>query len=64
MLRFLERQGFTVVRIHGSHHVMARDALQTSVPLRGTQTIKIGTLRAILRDIEMSPARFTELWAR
>jgi predicted RNA binding protein YcfA (HicA-like mRNA interferase family) len=61
MIRFLESQGFTVVRIRGSHHVLARGSARTTVPVHGSQTLRIGTLRGILRDIEMSPAKFIEL---
>ena len=43
---------------------MARGAVRTSVPVHGSQALKIGTFRGILRDIEMSAARFTELWNR
>ena len=64
MKRFLESQGFKLVRIRGSHHVFERGAQQTVVPIHGAETLKIGTLRAILRDIELSPARFAELWDR
>jgi predicted RNA binding protein YcfA (HicA-like mRNA interferase family) len=62
MVHFLESQGFAVVRIRGSHHVLARDSARTTVPVHGSQTLRIGTLRGILRDIEISPAKFTELW--
>ena len=62
MVRFLERQGFSVARIRGSHHYMARGGQHTSVPVHGNQTLKIGTLRGILRDIEMSPDEFMRLW--
>jgi len=62
MARFLESEGFAVVRVRGSHHVLARGSARTTVPVHGSQTLRIGTLRGILRDIEMSPARFTELW--
>jgi predicted RNA binding protein YcfA (HicA-like mRNA interferase family) len=62
MVQFLERQGFTVVRITGSHHIMNRGVEQTSVPVHGNQTLKIGTLRGILRDIDMSPSEFERLW--
>lgn len=41
---------------------MARGDQRTTVPVHGNQTLKIGTLRGILRDIEMSPEQFTELW--
>jgi len=62
MIRFLQSQGFTIVRIRGSHHVMQRGALHTVVPAHGVQTLRIGTLRGILRDIDMSPVEFSERW--
>jgi predicted RNA binding protein YcfA (HicA-like mRNA interferase family) len=64
MVRFLESQDFTVVRIRGSHHVLARGSIHTTVPVHGNQSMRIGTLRGILRDIEISPAKFAELWRR
>jgi predicted RNA binding protein YcfA (HicA-like mRNA interferase family) len=62
MLDFLTKQGFRVARIRESHHALEKGLLRTCVPVHGSQTMRIGTLRAILRDVEMSPARFTELW--
>ena len=62
MVRFLESQGFVVVRIRGSHHVLARGNTHTTVPVHANQTLRIGTLRGILRDIELSPTKFIELW--
>ena len=62
MLDFLQRQGFSVVRICGSHHVVNRGDQYTTVPVHGNQSLKIGTLRKILRDIDMSPAEFMDLW--
>ena len=58
MVRFLERQGFTVARIRGSHHVLVRDDLDTVVPVHGNRTLATGTQRKILRDIEMTPEDF------
>ncbi|HEX5432249.1 MAG TPA: type II toxin-antitoxin system HicA family toxin [Bryobacteraceae bacterium] len=55
-------QGFTVLRIHGSHHVLAKKTLRTTVPVHGNQILRIGTLRGILRDIDLSPSEFTGLW--
>jgi predicted RNA binding protein YcfA (HicA-like mRNA interferase family) len=63
MVRFLESQSFTVVRVRGSHHVLARGDVRTTVPVHGSQTLRIGTLRGILRDIEMSPIDFAAIWA-
>jgi predicted RNA binding protein YcfA (HicA-like mRNA interferase family) len=64
MMRFLESQGFELVRVRGSHHVFERGTQRTVVAVHGSETLKIGTLRAILRDVELSPARFAELWER
>lgn len=62
MVRFLERQGFSVVRVRGSHHFLARGGARTSVPVHGHQLLKTGTLRGILRDIGMTPTEFNQLW--
>ena len=62
MVRFLQSEGFAIVRIRGSHFVMQRGAAHTVVPAHAAQTLRIGTLRGILRDIDMSPAEFSERW--
>jgi predicted RNA binding protein YcfA (HicA-like mRNA interferase family) len=62
MVRFLEGQGFTVIRIRGAHHFMESGDRRTSVPVHGHRTLKMGTLRSILRDIGMGPAEFERLW--
>jgi len=33
------------------------------VPVHGNQSLKIGTLRSILRDIDISPADFIQRWS-
>ena len=35
---------------------------RTSIPVHGNSALKIGTLRGILRDIDMSPDEFERLW--
>lgn len=55
MVRFLERRGFALRRVVGSHHVMRRGEVQTVVPVHGNENLRIGTLRGILRDIDMKP---------
>ena len=62
MIQFLVRQGYSVLRIRGSHHFLEHGDRRTSVPAHGNRPLKIGTLRGILRDIEMSPADFQRLW--
>ena len=60
MVRFLEQQGFQVIRVRGAHHFLAREQQRTTVPVHGNQTLKTGTLRSILRDIDMTPTEFAE----
>jgi predicted RNA binding protein YcfA (HicA-like mRNA interferase family) len=62
MVEFLERQGLVIVRVPSSHHFMEGGGHRTSVPVHGSRSLKIGTLRSILRDIEMSPNQFQQLW--
>lgn len=61
-LEFLRREGFELVRTRGSHHVVRRGDFITTVPVHGHRTLKIGTLRKILRDLDWSPGEFTERW--
>ncbi len=60
MLRFLEREGFSLLRIRGSHHFLNRRGTDTVVPVHGNRPLKTGTLRKILRDIDMTPAEFAD----
>jgi predicted RNA binding protein YcfA (HicA-like mRNA interferase family) len=58
MVKLLERLGFQVARVRGSHHFMERGEQRTSVPVHGNSDLKIGTLRKILRDVGMTPTEF------
>ena len=62
MIRFPQAQGFVVRRIRGSHHVVQRGTQHSTVPVHGNQSLRIGTLRSILRDIDLSPKDFEKLW--
>lgn len=61
MVRFLERRGFKLVRVRGSHHFFDRGGEHTTVPVHGNEPLRVGTLRSILRDIDLSPTEFEEL---
>ncbi|MGH9764569.1 MAG: type II toxin-antitoxin system HicA family toxin [Blastocatellia bacterium] len=55
LIRALERVGFKVERIHGSHFRLKHpDGRITSVPAHSGETLGPGLLRAILHDVEMS----------
>jgi len=55
----LERAGFTVDRVTGSHYILIKNRLRTVVPYH--KSVKIGTLKSILNQIKMSVEEFTEL---
>jgi predicted RNA binding protein YcfA (HicA-like mRNA interferase family) len=58
----LQKAGFEVVRIKGSHHFLAHpDGRGTSVPVHSGETIGPGLLSKILRDCEMTDADFHNL---
>lgn len=59
----LQRAGFRVVRISGSHHFMRHEtepSRQTVVPLH-RRDLPPGTLNAILRQAALSPEEFLDL---
>ena len=64
LVRALERLGWQVERVKGSHHIMRHpDMARTtlSVPVHGNQTLPIGTLASILRDAQVDADEFNEL---
>jgi predicted RNA binding protein YcfA (HicA-like mRNA interferase family) len=62
VVRALERAGFTVVRISGSHHVLRQpDGRTVVVPVHAGRDIAKGTLRNILAIIGMDAEEFRKL---
>lgn len=61
LVPFLERLGFAVIRVRGSHHFLECGDARTCVPVHANETLKIGT-RGILRDIGLSPTEFENKW--
>lgn len=55
VVRALERHGFVLDRVRGSHHVMQHpDGRATTVPVHSGRDLPKGTLRGILRDVRMT----------
>jgi predicted RNA binding protein YcfA (HicA-like mRNA interferase family) len=54
LLRALQRHGFAVIRVVGSHHIMKHDdGRRTLIPVHSGETLKPGTLAGILRDVKI-----------
>ncbi|MBV6440340.1 MAG: type II toxin-antitoxin system HicA family toxin [Haliscomenobacteraceae bacterium CHB4] len=49
--RILERYGWEIKRINGSHHIYAKDGRieRLSVPVHGNTPLKIGLLKALMK---------------
>ena len=52
MCRVLERLGWTLVRIRGSHYIYKQpgNPVLINVPVHGNRTLKPGTQHGIMRD--------------
>jgi predicted RNA binding protein YcfA (HicA-like mRNA interferase family) len=47
VIKRLEADGFRMLRVSGSHHIMSKDGRKTTVPVHGASDLKIGTLKSI-----------------
>jgi predicted RNA binding protein YcfA (HicA-like mRNA interferase family) len=47
----LERHGWKLMRIHGSHHIYGKDGsdVRLSVPIHGQQALKRGLLKHLMK---------------
>ncbi len=55
LIKALERAGFEVTRVRGSHHRLRHpDGRSTTVPVHAGQDVPKGTLRSVLDDTGLS----------
>lgn len=49
--RLLERLGWSLLRVQGSHHVYGKAGsnIRLSVPIHGNQTLKVGLLKHLMK---------------
>jgi predicted RNA binding protein YcfA (HicA-like mRNA interferase family) len=60
----LNRAGFVVIRVSGSHHILRRvgePARKVTVPVHGGKALPPGTLRSIIRQAGLTVAEFIDL---
>jgi len=53
--RLVERHGWTLLRISGSHHIYGRtgSVVRLSIPIHGSRPLKIGLLRHLAKLAEI-----------
>jgi predicted RNA binding protein YcfA (HicA-like mRNA interferase family) len=47
IIKILKSLGWEIKSVNGSHHQMIKDGVKVTVPVHGTQDIKIKTLQSI-----------------
>ncbi|MBC6433158.1 type II toxin-antitoxin system HicA family toxin [Nostoc sp. HG1] len=52
LCKILERQGWELKRITGSHHIYAKEVCDVivSIPVHSNRDLPIGTLKSIMKD--------------
>ncbi|KKQ67400.1 MAG: hypothetical protein US86_C0001G0327 [Candidatus Daviesbacteria bacterium GW2011_GWA2_38_24] len=59
LIEILSKQGFVKIRQNGSHVRLEHpDGRQTSVPVHSGENVRVGLLRKILRDVNISRDEF------
>jgi predicted RNA binding protein YcfA (HicA-like mRNA interferase family) len=62
LISILQRLGFAVTRIKGSHHFLKHaDGRCTTVPVHSGEEIGTGLLSKILRDVELTKEELEKL---
>lgn len=60
-IKALEQIGFVVARQRGSHIILVREEPKTTVSVPNHDELDRGTLRAIVRQVDLSVDEFIEL---
>ena len=55
LARVVERHGWQLLRVHGSHHVYGKPGsiVRLSIPIHGNQALKTGLLKHLLRMADL-----------
>jgi predicted RNA binding protein YcfA (HicA-like mRNA interferase family) len=53
--RLVERHGWKLLRVHGSHHIYGRDGsiVRLPIPIHGNKPLKTGLLRHLIKLAEI-----------
>lgn len=54
--KIVERHGWTLLRVQGSHHIYGKAGsnVRLSVPIHGNQSLKTGLLRHLMKMADIS----------
>jgi predicted RNA binding protein YcfA (HicA-like mRNA interferase family) len=56
LARAVERKGWVLLRVHGSHHIYGRDGstVRLPIPIHEGHSLKAGLLRHLMKMAELS----------
>jgi predicted RNA binding protein YcfA (HicA-like mRNA interferase family) len=56
LCKILERNGWELKRVTGSHHIYAKEGVDAilSIPVHSNRDLPKGTLRSIMKDAELT----------
>ena len=56
LARLVERHGWTLLRVRGSHHIDGKpgEIVRLSIPIHGNRPLKVGLLRHLLEQAGLS----------
>ena len=54
--RVLERHGWQLLRVRGSHHLYGKGTQRIVVPVHGNRTLKIGMQRDLMKSAGLTEA--------
>lgn len=54
LAQILEKKGWILVKTKGSHFKYQKDSDSVSVPIHGNRDMPIGTLKAIMKDANLT----------
>jgi len=50
LIKLLKSEGWTIVRVNGSHHILAKESKTVVVPVHGNQSLGKGLEQKILKQ--------------
>lgn len=52
LAKAVERQGWRLLRVHGSHHIYGKEGntVRLSIPIHANSPLKIGLLRHLMKE--------------
>ena len=56
LVRLVQRKGWTLARIHGSHHIFTMPGRRERlvIPVHGNRPLKIGLLRSLMKIADLT----------